>query len=218
MDYELNYENVEKTEHMETIELLEEGVELEHIKAPKSEFIFLEDTERVYGRIEKDSECWECQVGKNSSDVCCQKYVAEQLLETHFNESEFADIARKNGWYHSEKGTACSDIGNILEQFNIKTEREENISISDLCIMLDNGEKVICLVNDSVLQCPELSEFSMFYPNQAIEVIGIDGSDKENMQVIVNDPKSASAKTIFAAETFFKAMGKNNFCVCTSQW
>lgn len=218
MNYELYYENAENAEELKTTELLEEGVEMEHIRAPESEVAFLEDAERVYGAIEKDSECWERQVGANSSDICCQKYVVEQLLGTHFSESEFADIACKNGWYHSEKGTTCSDIGNILEQFNIKTEREENISVSDLCTMLDNGEKVICLVNDSVLYCPELSEISMFYPNHAVEVIGIDGSDKEKVKVIINDPEATSAKTVIDSDIFFKAMGKNNFCVGTSQW
>lgn len=218
MSYELYGENGEITGEISSLEVLEDGVILEHIKSPGSRCETFNDTECLYGTPETACESWEKQVGENSSDICCQKYAAEQLMETHFSEAEFSDTAQKNGWYYPESGTTLSDVGNVLEYLKLKVERDENISIRDLCMMLDNGEKVICLVNDSVLHCSELSQVPGFYPNHTVEVIGVDATNPEQIKILINDPKAPTAKTSVDSSAFFKAMGANNFCIGTTQW
>ena len=75
-----------------------------------------------------------------------------------------------------------------MEAVGLRVERSEHLTVSDLAMSLAEGEKVICGVNNMILQEPALADLPGINANHAVEVIGIDYSDPGNPKVILNDP------------------------------
>ena len=125
--------------------------------------------------------------GSDSCAVSTQELVAEQLLDEEFSEQEFINFATEQGWYKPETGTTVSDTGKLLEAVGLETKQEFNQTLSDLFGELENGHKVIAGVNNMILDNPEFAELPGIEANHAVEVIGIDYSNPNDIQVILND-------------------------------
>ncbi len=142
----------------------------------------------IVGDPEADMESWHMQDGDVSCAVVCQEFVAEELLDREFTEAEFCAYAEEHGWYDPETGTAPNDVGNILESFGLDVERKQGVTLSELSDMLERGKKVICGVNNEVLVHPEWAEMPGVSANHAVQVIGIDSTNPDDIRIILNDP------------------------------
>lgn len=215
-------ENPEQEEQLEALKKLEDGVYQEHIGEEKETLGSIKDffeslfqKEKIAGDPEKDMECWHMQAQDYSCAVVCQEFVAEQLLDREFTEAELSRLAYQNGWYDPTSGTPINDVGNILEALGLTVERQDNVSLSELSRMLERGEKVICGVNNMILANPALANLPGMSANHAVQVIGIDSTDPNNIQVILNDPGVPNGGGIrHSLDTFMAAWSTSgNFTV-----
>ena len=176
----------------ESLEQIGEGVFLEHMKGlfhrMKGLIEGREECETIIGNPEKDMESWHMQDSDVSCAVCCQEFIAEQVTGREFTEQEFCDLAEKQGWFDPETGTALKDVGRILEYMGFDVTHDEGVTVQELAQMLENGEKIIVGVNNMVLMNPELANVPGMSANHAVQVIGMDVADPNNIQVILNDP------------------------------
>lgn len=210
--------NEEPKEAME----LESGVILEHLGEQKEKlggiaefFENLTKKEYIAGDPEADMENWHMQESDVSCAVVCQEFIADELLDRDFTEAEFCAYAQEQGWFDPETGTSMYDVGNILESMGLDVERQTGVTLAELAQMLENGEKVIVGVNNMILSDPEMAGMEGLSANHAVQVIGIDSTDPDNIKVILNDPGVADGRGIsHDLSTFMNAWSTSqNFAV-----
>lgn len=218
MNYEL-FDTPELSQELTSSELLEDGVIREKLGTDPEISEWYESKETVIGTPEEADDHWHRQSEMNSCAVACQEFVAEQLLDREFSEQEMIEYAKARDWYDPAEGTSITDIGKLLEAVGLQVERIENITISDLAMSLAEGEKVICGVNNMILQEPALADLPGINANHAVEVIGIDYSDPGNPQVILNDPGVENGQGIRHDLDIFMDAWKtsNHFAVIASR-
>ena len=169
------------------------------------------------GTPEKDLENWHMQSETNSCAVCCQEFVAEQLLGQEFSEEKMTKFAKEQGWYHPETGTTISDTGKLLEAAGLEVKREANQTLSDMFRELEQGHKIIAGVNNSILDNPKFAKLPGIQANHVVEVIGIDYSNPEIVQVILNDSGVPDGRgRLVSADTFAKAWDTSNRFMVTA--
>lgn len=202
--------NSEQLQGLETtIDL--ECAELSHLTE------LTEASDLIAGTPEKDIENWHMQSETNSCAVSTQELVAEQLLGEDFSEQDFINFATEQGWYKSEIGTTVSDTGKLLEAVGLETKQEFNKTLSDLFGELKNGHKAIVGVNNMALDNPEFAELPGIQANHVVEVIGIDYSNPNDVQVILNDTGVPDGKgKHISADTFAKSWNTSNRFMVTA--
>lgn len=204
-------ESIERNRELESGVMLERAEQSVVNETPEA-------TDLVAGTPEKDLENWHMQSETNSCAICCQEFVAEQLLDHDLSEQELTKFATEQGWYNPETGTTISDVGKVLEAVGLEVKREYNQTLSDVFSELEDGHKVIVGVNNMVLDRPELAELPGFRANHAVQVIGIDYSNPEGVQVILNDSGVPDGKgRVVSAETFAKAWNTSQRFMVTAQ-
>lgn len=216
-DYDI--EQPEKLSDNSLISQIEEGVFLEHIGEHKEIIEELETGDCIAGNPEEDMDEWHLQTEQNSCAIACQSFVAEQLLDCDFSEKEMINHAKAIGIYDSDTGTAASDAGRLLSGLGLEVEYTYQMSLADLAETLECGDKVICGVSSQILACPELAEIPGIKADHAVQVIGIDATDPENVQVILNDPGVLNGQGIrHDIDTFMKAwQSGSNYAVTVSR-
>lgn len=193
-------------EIFEPVKEIEPGIILERSELALSIPEAVEDADLVAGSPETDVENWHRQTEQNSCAVCCQEFVAEQLLDREFSEQGMIQYATEHGWYKPESGTSVSDVGKLLEALGLEVDREYGLTLSDLFGELESGHKIICGVNNMILENPGFADLPGYNANHAVEVIGIDYSNPEGVQVILNDSGAADGcGRSVSADTFIKA-------------
>ena len=201
----MRMENILEREAFEATASTGEWITNEILSIGEKNEINGEPTEVIAGDLE-DAENWHIQSEGYSCAISCQEFVAEQLLDREFSEQELIEFAKEKGWYESGVGTTQSDVGNILEALGLNVERVQNCSLEKLVQSLNNGEKVICGVNNMILADYRMADMPGLQANHAVEVIGVDCSDPENVQVILNDPGIENGKAIrHDLDAFLKA-------------
>lgn len=137
--------------------------------------------------IKDATDTWHVQKYSDSCAIACQEFILEEYTDQEFDEDALVNISLENGWVE-EGGTPVEHIGNILEYHGIETYTDYNAEFQDLENVLNNGDRAIVGVFNMGLD----NDYEGFYPawsaNHAIEVIGIDKSNPEDIKVIVNDP------------------------------
>ena len=201
-------EPFERYDNYESIleqELLEDGIIRETIGVAEKEGESIGVVETVFGDPE-DAKNWHLQSERNSCVIACQEFVAEQLMERDFSEKEMIEYAEKRGWYDPKKGTAKSDVGNLLEAIGLDVERKSNNSITDIMQALSDGEKVICGVNSLILAEPQFADMPGLNADHAVEFIGVDFSNPKEPRVILNDSGRTDGRAIqHNLDVFLKA-------------
>ncbi len=144
---------------------------------------------------------WELQNMPDNCAIAAQTSILNQFgIDVSMDEANY--VAVSNGWYSPGFGTSPDDLGNILEAYGIPTHAVENASVQQLANELQQGHRVLVGVNsDDLWDTGPMSEFwnwvgeifgldtSTFTPaDHAIAVTGLDLSDIDNPQVIINDP------------------------------
>lgn len=177
-----------------------------------------EGAECIAGNPETDMKNWHAQMENNSCAVCCQEFVAEQLLNQEFSEQSMCQYAAERGWYHPEIGTTVSDVGKLLEALGLEVKRESGLTLPALVDELESGHKLICGVNNMILENPGFAGLPGLSANHAVQVIGIDYSNLKDVRVILNDSGSFNGMgRNVSADTFVKAWNTSgNFAV--SAW
>ena len=207
-------EGLEIQEKITLYEVLEDGVVREIIGAVEQPAEDLGAVETIFGDPE-DAENWHPQSESNSCAIACQEFVAEQLLDQEFSEQKMIEYAQERGWYEPTEGTPQSNVGNLLEACGLEVERAVNCTVTDLMQSLAEGEKVICGVNNMILEEPRMADMPGLTANHAVEFIGVDFSDPKNPQVILNDPGVKNGQAIrHDLDVFEKAWNTcNNYAV-----
>lgn len=159
----------------------------------------------------KDLSCWQQQERPLSCAVQCQRMVIKSLTGLEVSEAQLREFGKERNLYQDMRGTYTEDVGKIAEQgYGLKREQYENMTVSELAEMKEQGAKLIVAVDSTLLEHPGLPKIST--PNHAVEVIGFDNSDAENPKVILNDPGRADGKgAAYSLEFFEKA-------ACGSDW
>lgn len=210
---EWSYESANDKELLKTKETVqqENGLIFEHIGENNIISDTFYENDMVFGNPETDDNNWHMQNAKFSCAVVCQEFVAEQLLNRDFSEQEFSAFAKKQGWYDTNSGTSLYDVGNILETMGINVEKSENVTLNDLAQELEADGKIICAVNSSIMQNPLFSLIPGLSADHAVQVIGIDYSDPDDPEVILNDPGVENGKgRRVDAKVFLKAWDTSN--------
>lgn len=159
------------------------------------------DWETISGDPSSDMQNWHMQTHSDTCAVVCQEFVLEEQLGIDVSEDELRDMAMENGWYSDGGGTPAEHVGDLLEAYGLDVEKNTGASIEDIQNCLENGGSVIVGVDADEIWTrsqdfvnDELLNDSPFAPggdaNHAVEVIGIDSSDPDNVMVILNDPGS----------------------------
>lgn len=185
-------ENEKEFEEYSEVENLEDGVWFEHIGVRSGHRSELpEDPDCgmfLFGDPETDKEYWHEQSEANAAPIACHRMIAEQIFQEDLSEHEILDCAKKKGYYNSEYGISANDIDKLFREYGLAAELDFDVSVMELAEMLDQNGKVICLINDFVLACPEAADLYGISPNHAVQVIGMDLADLQQGKVILNNP------------------------------
>lgn len=161
-------------------------------------------TEGIIGDPTDAMESWHSQTGNNCANDA-QEFVAEDILGIELSENELEELATENGWFEPESGTPVMNIGNLLEYYGIETEQSFGNSFDDLRESLADGNKIIVTVDAEELWNGENNEW--FLPgmdaNHAIQVVGIDERDPDDIRVIINDSGVANGKCVTVPADIF---------------
>lgn len=219
MKYEINEIPAvqEASEILPQTELIETGVLLERSMLEAVGEV-VENTEPIIGNPEKNMESWHIQKGDYSCAVCCQEFVAEQLLGDDFSEDKMVRYASERGWFDPETGTTLSDVGNLLEAMGLEVNKAQGWSLSELAEELNRGHGVIAGVNNMVLEDARFAELPGYRANHAVQVIGLDYTNPNDVQVILNDSgvQNGQGRRV-RAEVFQKAWATSGNFAVTAQ-
>lgn len=137
--------------------------------------------------VDEATEGWHLQTEPYSCANACQEFIIDEYLNIDVQEEDLNAYARENNWL-KEEGTSLEDVGNLLEAYGIETHRYMNADFEDVKEALNNGDRVIVAVYNAALDEEWCDTVPVVTANHAIEVIGIDDSDPNNVKVIINDP------------------------------
>lgn len=159
-----------------------------------------QDWNNISGDPANDMQNWHMQTHDDTCAVVCQEFV---LKENGYkvSEDQLRDLALENGWYTDGGGTPAEHVGDLLEAYGMDVDKTKGASIDDIENCLDNGGSVIVgvdadeiwaqshdYITDEILNDPPFAPGGD--ANHAVEVIGIDSSDPNNVMVILNDSGS----------------------------
>ena len=137
-------------------------------------------------RLSDATEQWHLQETDHTCAVCVQQFIINELTGLDISEQTLSDIAYMEGWL-TENGTNIEDTGNLLEVFGIDTLMNYEGQFSDLKDTLETGGRVLVCVDSGALWTEGYGNYPIYGPDHAIEVIGLDESDPDDVRVIIND-------------------------------
>ncbi|MFB3845204.1 MAG: hypothetical protein ACE14O_05580 [Candidatus Cloacimonadaceae bacterium] len=146
-----------------------------------------DDASHIVGTPEIDKQYWEHQTTDFTCGVEAQRGIISEYTGNDVSEAQLTYDAVVNGWL-TDKGMNPNDVGKLLELYGIPCHAHYNASIQDLISELSQGNKVIVGVNSSELwNGTSLGDFFNQSADHAIWVTGVDFSDPNHPQVIIND-------------------------------
>ena len=178
------------------IENVDLYVNLEHFDANET------DTDCIVGNPEISMKNWENQNHSGTNALYAQKFIIEEFTGQEVDMNEMLEIAQDHYWYH--EGTSCMFLHKMLEYYGLECENTYGGTFKDISKCLNQGGRVIVAVNSDEFRYVEHDDINnwneqdelVYTPtdtaNHAVEVIGIDYSDKEEPKVILNDPGVAN--------------------------
>lgn len=159
------------------------------------------DIDVVIGDPDYQEGFWQQQSLPDDCAVMAQVSLLQQFGIDISEETAVYECA-ECGWYMpGSGGTAPSDVGNLMELHGVGTHQVANASVADLAAELQQGHGVIVGVRSGELWdsgpgavlsnwlCENLGlDNSQFNPaDHAVVVTGIDMSNPDDPQVILND-------------------------------
>ena len=137
-------------------------------------------------------------------DIECEEFVLHQLgIEaTH---KTLLDEAYRNCWL-KDKGMPLYNIGRLLEKNNLSISRRYGSTLQDVERLIDNGNQLIAVVDNSLLEPHEKEEGSL-QPNHAVAISSISTSKEE---IILFNPYTEEDSTAYSIAAFVKAWEQSN--------
>lgn len=142
----------------------------------------------------------EYQCAPDNCAVEAERAIINMFTETPLTQQDAIYISSTNGWYQPGVGTSPTNIGNMMEMFNIPNHSVMDASVTDLARELAQGHGVIVGVDSNEMwdQGPLADlkswmstnlgiDFGDTAANHAVVVTGIDVTDPGNPMVIIND-------------------------------
>ncbi len=164
----------------------------ERLDASRSDVI--ENNSDIIGELLEDMKNHHKQEKDFSCAIACQEFVVKSLTDHELEESELRDKDEKYG-YTDTGGTPFVQAGKVTEEYGLRSEFHNSIFGDSLTLdtameKIKNNEKIIAAVDTSMLYYPNSSSspFLIPQPNHAVEIIGFDKSDPNDVKVIINDP------------------------------
>lgn len=139
----------------------------------------------ISGDIRSDIPLWHHQLEPNSCAVACQDFALRGAGNDTISEQQLIDEGRRLGVYRDE-GTYYHEIGLLAERHGMERETLQNATLEQIEQIHDAGGKVIALVSCMKMAYP--NAFGFWRSDHAVEVIGIDRNDPQDVRVILNDP------------------------------
>lgn len=155
------------------------------------------DSDAVAGEPLQSMDHWELQSKPDTCAVVAQMMVIEELTGRDLTQEDVVRVAENAGVYAEGMGTPQELLGGVIEAYGLEAETINHASISDIESHLNSGEKMVVAVRADDYWNPEAGSMdeqlykTLGLPdpgaNHCVEVIGIDRSDPQHPQVIVND-------------------------------
>lgn len=143
------------------------------------------------------------QKEKYLCDIECEEFVLHQfgIEVTH---KSLLDTAYKNRWLR-EKGMPLYNIGRLLEKNNLSVSRRYNSTINEIERLLNAGNQLIAVVDDTILS--HLSSSEGLHPNHAVAISSISLSKEE---ITLFNPNTEEDLTIYSIALFVEAWNQSN--------
>ena len=143
------------------------------------------------GTPDLDASHWHHQEGQNSCAIAGQCGILESITGQPVDESQMAQLAEDNGWYHPDRGTYPSDMGKVLEAHGVPCDSGHHRDLMDVVEALDRGEKVMVGLDANEIWTPQYDAngVPVDQPDagHAVWVTGYQISDDGSFQFITND-------------------------------
>lgn len=145
----------------------------------------------IIGTPRIDGQFWHHQTTPFTCALVAQLGIINEFTGQGLSEAQLVYEATANGWI-SDEGTRPGDVGLLLEAHGIECHPVEHAEMGDVVAELALGHKVIVGVDAKELWDPghPLHGFTHQAANHAIWVTGVDLSNPDNPQVIINDSGS----------------------------
>lgn len=143
------------------------------------------------------------QKEKYLCDIECEEFVLHQfgIEVTH---KSLLDTAYKNRWLR-EKGMPLYNIGRLLEKNNLSVSRRYNSTINEIERLLNAGNQLIAVVDDTILS--HLSSSEGLHPNHAVAISSISLSKEE---ITLFNPNTEEDLAIYSIALFVEAWDQSN--------
>lgn len=167
-----------------------------------------EAMENISGDIMTDIPLWTRQSEPSSCAINSQCFAINALTGKNITEQELIQQAEALNIYDGN-GTAPYDVGKLAELHGLEYEQMEKATLEDIEDVLDSGGKVITGISSVKMLYPHM--FGFFRADHAVEVIGIDRNDPEDVRVILNDPgRENGAGVSIPEDVYMKAWKGSN--------
>lgn len=173
----------------------------------------------------QDMQHWHRQEMPDSCGVAVQEFVLEKFMGADYAESDLRDYAEQCGWYEIG-GTRLNQLGRILEAYGIPVERQSNATLDDIETKLESDDGVMIVVNEQLWNTGRGDDTPLAELNgsgrdtqHAVQVIGIDRSDADNVRIILNDPADVygRGRTVTWDELSEAWSSSDNYMVSTNR-
>lgn len=165
----------------------------------------------IIGSPSESLDSWHVQSG-NTCAVVSQEFVLENLFNREFDEGELRTIAEEHGWY--DNGTSMEDVGRLLEYYGANVERSTGNTLEDLRNSLLEENQIIVGLDADEIWSGQNEE--MFGPgmdaNHAVQVIGMDESNPDDVKVIINDSGVTNGQGVMVPAELFVDAWEDSGC------
>lgn len=138
--------------------------------------------------IDSAAREWHLQEDPYTCAVACQEFIIHEFTGINVSEEMLHSLAEAQDWFIEGSGTPPDDIGKLLDIYGIENDINYEASFQDLRDALSEGSRAIVAVNNIAMSTEWCDGYPFASCNHAIEVIGIDESNPEDIRVIINDP------------------------------
>ena len=169
------------------------------------------DMDGIIGNPTESLDSWHVQ-SENTCAVVSQLFILENLLDREFDEGELREIAEEHGWY--DNGTRMEDVGKLLEYYGVDVEQSTGNTLDDLRSSLQENNQIIVGLDADEIWSGQNEE--MFGPgmdaNHAVQVIGIDESNPDDVKVIINDSGVTNGQGVMVPADLFMDAWEDSGC------
>lgn len=157
--------------------------------------------ENISGTPEMDIPLWTLQSEKNSCAVNCSSFILRSKVDPQLTEARLIQEGQELKLYDPSFGTYFDDVGALCEVHGMERELQTGATLEDIEQIQDGGGKVIALISSIKMAYP--NRFGFFRADHAVQVVGIDRNDPEDVRVILNDPGRPDGQGLSVPEKVF---------------